>query len=198
MPETFTVSGKLELGDGQIVTNGKPVLLLDDTGGILGEGKTDAAGAFTLQIESNQLSLQKNKTSTAPRFARIQSLFLAGASNLAGQQDAIGVRKPVIIDPRNMRPGANGFNLDTGDHKTKKVGAIYGKITLETSKNPTGIEIYIPGTTHIAKTNKDGSFLLGFLPKGTYSLRADKDGFNSVEWPKIVIDKEKTAHLEFA
>lgn len=201
MPDSFAVNGSLNIptdAPAGASAEGKAIQLLSDSGQVVAEAVTGAAGSFQIQVgAATGLKLQEAAKSTVamPQLMRIKSLFLTGGTSLAEDQDALGVLEPLIIDPKNLEPLNGGYALDTGNHEAKKVGAIYGKITLETGGDPTGIDVYVPGTTYIAKTDKDGQFLLGFLPPGTFQIRADKDGFNSVEWPRVVVKKEQTTHL---
>ncbi|MFK5282583.1 carboxypeptidase-like regulatory domain-containing protein, partial [Lacticaseibacillus paracasei] len=53
----------------------------------------------------------------------------------------------------------------------------------------------IPGTTYIAKTDAEGRFIVGFLPAGTYDVRADRDGYGSLEWQNVVVKRQDTTAL---
>jgi hypothetical protein len=53
-----------------------------------------------------------------------------------------------------------------------KSGSIQGTISKDTIFNKTAI-IFIPGTPYYVETNKDGSFMIENIPKGTFSLYLD-------------------------
>lgn len=204
MPDSFAVNGSLNIpteAAGVADAAGKTVQLLSDSGQVVAEAVTASSGSFQIQVEGEAgLKLQEEskaaKSAVAmPQLMRLRSLFLTNGAQLTGEKDALGLLKPLIIDPQNMKSASGTYSVDTGSHDAEKVGAIYGKISLETGADPTGIDVYIPGTTYIAKTDGEGQFLLGFLPAGTYEVRADKDGYNSIEWPKIAVKKQETTPL---
>gem|GEM_PF-4182792 len=198
-PETIQVSGSLSLDPA--ATNGsasadvvasRTVQLVDDNGEVLSETKTTPGGPFTLNVNTAQMGLTGVGAAAIPRLARLKSIFLTEES--AG--DAVGLRTPIVISNSELTVGSDGKpTLQTGSHTARKVGAIVGKVTLETNEDPTGIDIYIPGTTHIAKTDNTGVFLLGFLPPGTFTLRADRSGFNAIEWTDVVVAEKSTTRL---
>lgn len=181
---TLAVSSATEAKEGPIDASNKPIAVVDNNNVVVSQGTTGPNGTFTLAIHSDQLSLAA--TTSGPRVANIRSLFLAGSKN-----DAIGVKRQIVLDPKDIVAGA----IDVGQAVSKNVGAVVGTVVLETKEDPTGIDVYVPGTTYIAKTNGDGTFILGFLPKGTYHLRADRDGFGSIEWGNVVVGLDETTHL---
>lgn len=168
------------------------VQLVNDSEKVFGETKTTEAGAFVIDLNAGA-SLTASESGTIPKFLYVKSLFIAPDKT---KKTAVGVRDAIVLDGRDMAPGAGGKpELNTGTHVAQKVGAIYGKISLETGESPVGIDVYVPGTTHIAKTDETGVFLLGFLPKGTYNLRAEKDGFSSKQWDSVVVKTDETTDV---
>lgn len=58
-------------------------------------------------------------------------------------------------------------------------GSIQGKITLQGKTDFAGIDVFVPGTSFIAKTDSLGNFVILFIPEGTYAVRAEKLGFQA-------------------
>jgi hypothetical protein len=200
-PEQIALTGSLNLDPetSSAIASGDPVAgrlvqLVDDNGEVIGETRTQPSGVFSLEISTAQMGLTQASEGLAaiPRMARLKSIFLTEEAS----GDAVGLRTPIIISPNELTPGADGKpTIRTGSHTARKVGAIVGKVSLETNEDPTGIDIYIPGTTHIAKTDATGTFLLGFLPPGTFNLRADRNGFNAVDWNDVIVSEKATTRL---
>ena len=81
----------------------------------------------------------------------------------------------------------------------EKTGTISGKILLEGGADPTGIDVYIPGTSSIAKTAADGSFVISKVPTGTYLyLRAEKTGYLPKYWTNIKVLPDTTSAFDQA
>mgnify|MGYP000963608463 FL=1 len=58
------------------------------------------------------------------------------------------------------------------------VGAISGTAVLEDrTEDSGGIDVYVPGTSFIAKTADDGAFTISGVPAGTYTLHATYAGY---------------------
>lgn len=193
LPSQVAVSGSLNLAAGTTGTvSDKPVQLIDNSGLVHAEGKTEQGGAFKLALGGNSLT----DGADFPSLLKVKSLFLDDGAKLNGDNSALGVQQDIYINPGSLTAQADGSaGFAAGSFKAKKVTAIWGKITLETGEDPTGIDVFVPGTTYISKTDSNGEFLLGFLPQGTYKLRADKDGFGSIEWADVVVKKKETTSL---
>ncbi|MBF0443405.1 MAG: carboxypeptidase regulatory-like domain-containing protein, partial [Oligoflexales bacterium] len=195
-PETAVVQGSLIVPSGSTSEKmgDKKVTLMDESGNNLGEGTTTPNGTFAIQIGSGaaKFRLAEGTKTQIPPFVYIKSLFL---DSTASSKTALGVKDSFMIDStkQTMENGTPTFK--SGDHTIAKVGAIYGKITLETNESPIGIDIYVPGTTHIAKTDGNGTFLLGFLPRGNHTIRADKDGYGSLEWSNVLVKNQQTTDI---
>ncbi len=89
-----------------------------------------------------------------------------------------------------------GEAKDLGKNVLKETGAISGKIVFFTNPNNldvTGSEVFVPGTSFIVKTDSTGSFTLSKLPEGSYSLRAQHEGFAVVDFADVkVVESETT------
>ncbi len=83
----------------------------------------------------------------------------------------------VII--KNIFPSTDAGH-DVGTVKLKPLGTIKGKALIDKQSEHYGIDVYIPGTSYIAKTAQDGSFSIINVPEGTYSVRFEKSGYVSV------------------
>lgn len=191
---SVTVSGQLALDPGlNTSTTGEQTVSLTDEGGtVIAEGMTTAAGTFAIAINSST-SLTAAAEAPVPRFLYVKSLFLAPQQE---SKTAVGAKDPIVLDARDLKVGADGVRrIETGDHAARKVGAVAGTVTLETGESAVGIDIFVPGTTYIAKTDAAGNFLLGFLPRGTYLIRAEKDGFASREWTSVTVGDRETVDL---
>ncbi|MDQ3230471.1 MAG: carboxypeptidase-like regulatory domain-containing protein, partial [Pseudobdellovibrionaceae bacterium] len=176
----------------------QPVQLTDESGNTVAEGLTDAAGNFSLQIDGGALGLtETGKTINpfeVPRVLKLSSLFLVNSN---AKDKAVGIQQSMVLDSKRFVLDSDGKPMmETGVQQARKVGAIVGKIKLETGGDFVGTDIYIPGTSYIAKTDAEGRFVLGFLPAGIYALRAERDGYVSSEWTNITVIKNETTLLD--
>ena len=200
LPETVAVTGTLQVDSlteaevGEIPVEGQKIELTDSSGYVVSTGVVEPSGTFKLAVDTTGLALTAGAPSVGNRFLYVSSIFLGGEDE---DPSAVGVRNQIVISPAQLQGGdaADEAQMNVGEMTAKKVGAILGKITLASGETPVGIDVYVPGTTHIAKTDKQGHFLLGFLPAGTYTIRADFDGFMSQEWDGIQIGRNQTVSL---
>ncbi len=191
---TVSVTGQLVLEPSLKISESgeQKVSLIDESGTPIAEGKTTPAGTFAITINEGS-SLAAGTSAPVPRFLYVKSLFLAPAQET---KTAIGAKGQIVLDARDLKVNADGTrSVATGEHSVRKVGALTGRVTLETGESAVGIDIFVPGTTYIAKTDADGNFLLGFLPRGSYLVRAEKDGFASKEWNNVSIGDQQTVDL---
>jgi hypothetical protein len=138
--------------------------------------KTEADGSF--QVEAPAGTLQVIVTSSAD-----------GELALASPEYGIKLDEIEIIA---------GETTDTGENEMKKTGSISG--TVEFFENPNdidkvGSEIFIPGTSFIAKSDDDGSFSLAGLPEGTYDLRVQHEGMSSSDLEDVEVVSGETTDL---
>lgn len=71
----------------------------------------------------------------------------------------------------DVPPDARGFDLQLAP-----TGSIAGRITAEGATNLAGVDVYVPGTSYLAKTDEAGSFTIANVPVGTFRLLASKLG----------------------
>jgi hypothetical protein len=209
LPKKLTVAGQLAISSetksavGGASAGSQALELLDQNNNVISTGKSTPTGIFQLAIDSSSMELTDAaleltagddvSSSMVSGIVTLKSLFLAGG---AGSESALGVKRQIFVTPDSLSQNPNGDSvLSSGVFEVKKVSAIIGKITLETGEDAAGIDVYIPSTTHIAKTDTSGKFILGFIPQGTYDLRADRDGYASLEWKGVTVGKGETASL---
>lgn len=153
--------------------------------------QTDAAGSFTL----------KNL------MPGTYTLFItAAASDVVAAPP--GAAKPLAVNPING-------NLVAAQHRDVHIprdtpvdlpakamgtpGSISGSVALLNNPNNvdlTGIDVYIPGTSYMAKSDAAGNFLIDNVPAGTYDVvRFDKPGLSSSELRDITVAKNADQNL---
>jgi hypothetical protein len=150
LPPEFAVEGSLAVGQSIDTSAGstlslsnRPVALVDDSGATVAEGVTKDGGTFSLQISSGaslRLAGTENSAATGnsnrvPSVLKVKSLFEKDDSSTS---DVVGVQSTISLDPAQVNNGV----LNTGSFGVAKVGAIAGKLSLETNESPVGIEIY--------------------------------------------------------
>ena len=77
--------------------------------------------------------------------------------------------------------------LDIGELRLDLLGHLKGNVRLDKSNNHDDIEVFIPGTSFSAKTDKDGNFIIFFVPQARWSVKFVKEGYNTVEINDIEI-----------
>jgi hypothetical protein len=81
--------------------------------------------------------------------------------------------------------------------EVQPTGNLLGSVTLSTGQDPTGIVVYIPGTSYDSRTGSDGFFFMSNVPPGTYPyLRAEKDGYLPVLIRDVTVQSGATSTLE--
>src|SRR5690606_8029596 len=68
------------------------------------------------------------------------------------------------------------------------VGAISGTAVLEDNPDDSGgIDVYVPGTSFIAKTADNGDFTISGVPAGVYALTAQRAGYLKAIVPEVIV-----------
>ncbi|MBF0104807.1 MAG: hypothetical protein HQM16_05725 [Deltaproteobacteria bacterium] len=82
----------------------------------------------------------------------------------------------------------DGSTTDVGAATLTITGSISGNVRLNEQTNHSGIDVYIPGTSFMAKTDENGSFIIYDLPAGTYeTLAAETDGYLSDSIDNVIV-----------
>ena len=76
-----------------------------------------------------------------------------------------------------------------------ETGAIQGNVRLEGESDHIGIDVFIPGTSFLAKTDSQGNFTILYIPEGTYDIRAEKLGFNPYAFVNISVTSGQVTAL---
>ncbi len=116
-------------------------------------------------------------------------LHLADAA-LAGPS-AFGLKIPDVLIK-------SGTPTELGQKVLKKTGGVKAKVVFYSNPNNldlTGSDVFVPGTSFIAKTDKTGAFTLSGLPPGSYSLRAEHTGFAVLDRADVTIAEGETTDL---
>jgi len=74
----------------------------------------------------------------------------------------------------------SGETTDLGKKVFKETGGLTGTVAFYNNPNDldlTGSDVFVPGTSFLAKTGSDGKFSLKGLPEGRYTLRIQHTGF---------------------
>ena len=72
---------------------------------------------------------------------------------------------------------STGQGTDNGIVQIKKSANVKGSVTTSDGSSLLGIDIYVPGTSYMAKSDVDGSFTITGLPDGEYRIVAEKYGY---------------------
>ncbi len=177
-----SIVGQLQVGEGvesSAVAKAKLTVVGQPT--VLATSKSD--GSFRID-------------GAAPGNLEILALSATDGGKLALTQVATsaatyGVKIDDVILPA-------GATIDVGLHEMKKTGTLTGIVDFYDNPNEldrTGSDVFIPGTTFIAKTDSNGAFTIAGLPEGYYTLRAQHTGFAVVELIRVQIVSDATTDL---
>ena len=207
IPNSFVGSGSLVVGDNvdnydPSLTANRELQLSNNQDQIIATSMTNEHGEFEFTIESENILRSGGLSFGA---MQLTSSFIDDQEN--DDPVAYGINQELIISSKSFSLIAsnsktfhlnneNTESIDFGEFPVNKIGAIAGQVTLASGLDPTGIYIYIPGTSFNATTDSDGFFLLSFLSQGSYSVRADYDNHLSILWEDIQVDKEETTNLD--
>lgn len=138
---------------------------------------TDASGAFEMH-------------NVLPGTLELYVTSADGAALTAGAA-AYGVKFPEVIV-------SDGKTTDLGTSELKRTGSLTGRVTFLENPNDlalAGSDVFVPGTSFLAKTGDDGSFTLGGLPEGSYKLQIQHTGFAVQRIDAVTIVSGETADL---
>jgi len=74
-----------------------------------------------------------------------------------------------------------GTKRRVGTLALRETGAIAGVLTVEGLEDAIGTDVYVPGSSFLAKTDATGRFFILEVPAGSFTLRAERDGFRPAE-----------------
>lgn len=91
-------------------------------------------------------------------------------------------------------------NKDLGNLVLKKTGSIGAIVRLASNNisNLSGTDLYIPGTSFNAKTDKDGRVILDGLPVGEYLVRVERPGVKPAEFANVTVQEDQITWLPVA
>lgn|GEM_PF-2234672 len=109
---------------------------------------------------------------------------------LAGSMDAkYGLKLDELVV-------TSGKSLDLGTKVMQETGSVKGTVNYYDNPNQidlTGVEVFVPGTGYIAKTDANGQFTINGLPPGSYDLRIQQTGFAVLDLTDVkVLEAEQT------
>lgn len=202
---SVTLTGSLDIampeGSSQQAANfvaEQPVQIMDEYNEVVAETTTASGGSFAISV-SDKASLvatseggDNNQSQMLMYQYHVRGLIKSGP-----EEKVYGVRKSLVFSSQSLiSDGQGGFKYHSGKHQAKKIGAIKGKVTLEGGEEPVGIDVYVPGTSHTAKTDQKGEFILSFLTAGIYTIRVEKDGYGAFYVYDVEVKKADTAVIE--
>lgn len=164
---TPTIKGTVSLPSGTSATLGSIWVKIGETGQV---AKTDSNGSFVIS------GLDKDSQYTLYFSDTQPSSLVTKALGAEDEKDnGIGL-KIDCIKPQT------GDGFDTGIVNLLFNGTVKGNVKLNGAEEGAnyGIDVYIPGTSFIAKTSDDGSFTIKGVPQGVgYTIRYEKAGYTS-------------------
>lgn len=72
-----------------------------------------------------------------------------------------------------------GSGGDAGIVTMKPLGALTGRVTLSGESEFTGIDVFIPGSSYMAKTDGSGAWTISNVPEGEYRVAFMHDGYST-------------------
>jgi hypothetical protein len=152
------------------------------------EAPLSGAEVFVMGVDESEIFARATETGffelSLPEGSREVSLVAVGTHN--------GSTYGVKLDL-----GATTEARALGQIVAPQTGSISGSVRLAGADSHTGIDVYIPGTRFIAKTNAEGAFNLSGIPAALWpSLRADYSGYQSASVSSIQVTSGQTLNLD--
>ncbi len=88
-----------------------------------------------------------------------------------------------------------GNTLDLGKLTLELTGAIQGTVELDDKGDWSEILVFIPGTSFLSLTGSDGKFTLLYVPAGTWTIKATKEGYSSVTVENVTVTAGEATSL---
>jgi hypothetical protein len=89
----------------------------------------------------------------------------------------------------------SGIKNEAGLVQAPKFGSVTGSVKLVGQSDSAGIDVYVPGTDLIAKTDTTGQFSLSNMPVGKQNFYFEKDGYHRGQIEGVTVESGKTATL---
>ena len=156
----------------------------------IGNPIPSATVLLTRDADSSSVSRQSESTALTDKNGRFSfRLVGSGVYNITvTTNDGQGSFKTNI--------SFTGTGALTIDLVVTPVGAITGKAVLEDRPDDSeGIDVYVPGTSFIAKTTSNGEFVISGVPAGEYGLTAQYAGYLKSTVTKIVVTSGQTTNV---
>ncbi len=144
-------------------------------------GVTQPNGAFTIAIDPNATKL----------LLADQTGLKGGQFAVIGEQEKNG-KKFMVRQDGLMNAGGGSINL--GTLELKETGAIKGNVKLIDKEDHIGSEVYVPGTSFIAKTDRNGDFFILYIPEGKYELVGEKDDYQLTSFGTFRVVSKKVTY----
>src|SRR5690554_1792912 len=71
-------------------------------------------------------------------------------------------------------------------------GVLRGNVSLEGTIDYSGVKVYIPGTERAAVTDSAGDYIISNIPAGSYTVKAEKPGYNFGELANVTVTEGDT------
>ena len=176
---TVPVVGSLVISDAQVssatVLANNRVQLQDSTNKVVASGVTNASGSYSIPMPS-QLILQSASLTSTSNFRLVSVIEEDGQGNVLGIDQSISISSDSI----------SGGRVTLDDYTFAEIAAIKGTVKFtnpdgneNTRIAKTGTDVYLPGFSLVAKTDKDGKFLILYVPADSYTLRVEKGDISS-------------------
>lgn len=86
----------------------------------------------------------------------------------------------------------NGLRNEPGEIDVPKFGSISGTAMLNGQADHVGIDVFVPGTDIIAKTDAEGKYSLSSVPVGEHNLFFEREGYHRGQIGFIVVEPTNT------
>ncbi len=116
---------------------------------------------------------------------------LSGEAHLTAAPSSYGIKIPEVVVK-------SGKTTDLGKKTMAQTGGLTGKVAFFANPNSLSVEgtdVYVPGTSFLAKTDSAGNFNLPGLPAGSYSLRVQHTGYAVTALDQLVVGEGATTDL---
>ncbi len=175
--------GRVGTGGAGLVSNNAAGLVSNNAAGMAAGNST----GYRIQGAATRAVTDPNG-----RFAL--SVPATGAYNVEASDKASGFKAwqgGVVVDKAGSRVEAGGMEL-------APTGSIAGKVAVPdvpTISNFEGIDVFVPGSSYLAKCDRKGTFTLADLAPGTFDLVATRPGLGRGEAKGVRVRSRETTSL---